>query len=332
MRVGTCGTLGRMEVCEVPLGNIDFDDETFRISEDLDPVPLEDSLRDVGQLSPVILAAVEGRRTRIVCGFRRLRALRRIGEPCCEARFLTPEQSVPAAAFRIALRDNISLRPLEPLEKARALFTLKHRCLFDQDTLVEEYLPLLGLAAHKNVLRAYLGLHALNSGLRKYLAEGSLTVACAERIAELDPMEQAAMAGLFAKASFSASLQRQILDLTSDLAAIHESTRAGILAGPEIEAALNSPTGTPYQRGEAVFRILYRQRNPRLSAAQDRFQAGKEKLGLPGVVHLTPDPFFERARVRVEFEAGSADGFREISDALQRAARAPELAELFRVR
>ena len=44
-----------MDIDEVTLDSINFDDETYRISEDLDPAPLEESLREIGQLNPVIL-------------------------------------------------------------------------------------------------------------------------------------------------------------------------------------------------------------------------------------------------------------------------------------
>src|ERR1041384_7170423 len=47
-----------MLVDEVKLEAVDTDDERFRISEDLDPVRLEESLRQVGQLHPVQLLEI----------------------------------------------------------------------------------------------------------------------------------------------------------------------------------------------------------------------------------------------------------------------------------
>ncbi len=330
--LAACGILQHMDMREVRLENVDFGDETFRISEDLDPAPLGDSVREVGQLNPVILQEKKGSRALIISGFRRLRALRRIGADHCLARFLPPDGGQPLAAFRIALWDNLAHRQLDPLEKARVLFTLKRICSTDQDTLVQTYLPMLGLASHKNVLQCYLKLHLLNSGLRRSLAEGALTVTSAEHLALQGQGVQAAMAALFDRARFSASLQRQFMDLVEDLAAIRECGAEEIVGHPEICTALNDSSQTPFQRGEAVFKILHRRRNPRLSAAEERFQAEKARLGLPGSVRLTADPFFEKPRIRVEFEAPSADGFREIADALHRAAHAPALADLFRVR
>src|SRR6266536_3606104 len=44
---------------------------------------------------------------------------------------------------------------------------------------------------------------------------------------------------------------------------------------------------------------------------------------------LSPDPFFESARVRVEFDITSAKGFRDTAETLERAARNPALEGLF---
>jgi ParB-like chromosome segregation protein Spo0J len=321
-----------MDTDEVPLEKINFDDESYRISEDLDPAPLQESLREVGQLNPVILLDNAGSTGIIVSGFRRLRALKRMRAGRCLARFLPRDRRHPLAAFRIALWDNLAHRQLDPLEKARVLFTLKHTCGVGQGDLVESYLRPLGLAPHKNILRSYLGLHVLAPDLKRFLAEGRITVASAERLAGLSREAQAALAVVFDAARFSASLQRQFLDLIEDLAAIRDCAAAEVAREPEIVPVLNDAGLSPYQRGESIFGILYRCRNPRLSEAHARFLAGKSKLDLPGSVRVTPDPFFEKPRIRVEFEAPSAESFREITCALDRAARTTDLAGLFQVK
>jgi ParB-like chromosome segregation protein Spo0J len=317
---------------EMRLEQIDFSDETFRISEDLEPASLQASLREVGQLNPVILRENAASRPAIVCGWRRLTALRRLGENRCIARCLPREEGGPLSAFRIAIWDNLAQRQFDALEKARILFTLEHACAVEETILVDRYLPLLGLASHKNVLQSYLRLHLLSADLRRHLIEGRLTVASAEHLAGQNRKAQDAMASLFDRSRFSASLQRQVLDLVDDLAAIGECGAEEIVGSPEIRAALSDPGLTPFQRGEAVCRILHRRRNPRLSQAEERFQAEKGKLDLPGSVRLTPDPFFEKPRIRVEFDSPTAASFREIADALHRAARSPGIDGLFRVK
>jgi len=320
-----------MNTSEVRIESISFEDETYRISEDLDPAPLQESLREVGQLNPVILLEGDGPASIVVCGFRRLRALKRMGADRCMARCLPADRCTTIAAFRMALWDNLANRRLDPLEKARALYTLRNACGVDQEKLVESYLRPLGLAPHKNVLRTYLGLHGLDPDLKRFLGEDRITVATAERLAGMGREAQAAMAVIFEAARFSASLQRQLIDLIEDVASIEGRTAGEIAKDPEIAQAANDASRSPYQRGEAIYRSLYQRRNPRLSRAQARFLDGRRRLELPGSVRLTPDPFFERPNLRVEFEAPSAESFREIACALDRVARTGDLAPLFEV-
>src|SRR5207249_2557078 len=75
-----------MMVEEVKLEAVDIEDERFRISEDLDPVRFEESLCQVGQLHPVQLLVGENSKFLVICGFRRLRALRKIGRLSAWAR------------------------------------------------------------------------------------------------------------------------------------------------------------------------------------------------------------------------------------------------------
>ena len=76
-----------MVIKEVSLRHIDLLDETFRISEDLDPPAMRSSIEAVGQLSPVVLLQRENG-FGIVCGFRRVRALRILGCDHAVARIL----------------------------------------------------------------------------------------------------------------------------------------------------------------------------------------------------------------------------------------------------
>ncbi len=320
-----------MEIRELALESIDLEDERFRISESLTCPQLEASLREIGQLSPVLLFELSAAPPAVVCGFRRIHALRKIGRRAVFARCFSPSGNSPLDAFRTALWDNLSHRQLNALEKARVLNNLKYLCGVDHDSLVADYLPLLDLAPHKNVLRNYLHLHTMLPGLRSLLLEGKLTLASVERLSCRSQQDQITIAGMFGKARWSASLQRQLLDLVEELATVNSCGFEGIVREAEISGALNDPLLSPFQRGERVFEILYRRRNPQLSRAREKFRDDRQKLGLPGEVRLTPEPFFETSRIRVEFDAQSAEGLRQIVSALQQAAQSPVLDHLFQV-
>ena len=58
-------------------------------------------------------------RMAIVCGFRRIHALRQLDRTEVLARILSTEDCDRTGAFLLALWDNLSHRQLSPLEKAR---------------------------------------------------------------------------------------------------------------------------------------------------------------------------------------------------------------------
>jgi len=328
---GAHDILSLMNIYRVPLGEIDFGDERFRISEELNLPGMQDSLREIGQLNPVLLLGREQPGWVIVCGFRRLHALRRIGASHALACTRAAVDLGPLEAFRSALWDNIAHRQLEALEKARCLWTLKDAYGVPQDVLVQEYLPPLGLASHPNVLHSYLSLYMLNPQLRVLFKSGKLTLSSAQCLAGMKPASQERIAPVLARLHLSASLQREVLELAEELAAISGTDPGEVLGDEGITAVVDEPRLSPSQKGERVREILRCRRNPRLSRAKDLFLAERKKLGLPGAVHITPDPFFETPRLRVEFEATSVGGFRELAAALQQASQSPVLDGLFRM-
>jgi len=279
-----------MLVEEVKLEAVDTEDERFRISEDLDPVRLEESLRQVGQLHPVQLLVGENSKFLVICGFRRLRALRKIGRLSGWARIWSAAECDALAALHIAIWDNLSHRDLNPLEIARSLSSLRTLCSVPSDTLVEKYLPLLGLEPHKNVLRGYLALHSAHPQIRVMLQDGRVTLSTAERLSAAPQDCQERLAQIFERARWSASAQREVLDLVEDLAAIRECAPAAVFDKEDIASILKYERLSAFEKGHRIRETLYRWRNPKLSAAKERFIAERKRLDLPAWVRLCHPP------------------------------------------
>jgi hypothetical protein len=320
-----------MLIQEIALEEIDPANELFRISEQLDCAPLLDSLRESGQLNPVILLERNSQKI-IVCGFRRIHSIRKLGFSRALVRVL-PENSMDlCGAFTLALRDNLSHRQLDPLEKSRALFSLQQNFGVPDEVLIRTYLPLLDLNPHESVLRCCLQIHKMHPGLRNCLRDGCLTHTSIETIAGTSYAVQDSISSLMERARLSASLQKKLLGLLEDLAASTGDPLSAPLNSPDISEIKNDPRLSPFQRGEKIYERLYRLRNPGISAALDRFHSQKELLRLPGSIRVTAHPFFEEPGVHVEFDAPDAERFRELASALHEAGQLPELKELFIVR
>lgn len=320
--------LQHMTIEQIPLEAISFENQSFRISEELDSAPVLNSMREIGQLNPLVLLDLTPQMA-IVCGFRRIRALKRLGRSGAVARVLSREDWDSARAFQVALWDNLSHRQLTPLEKARALSKLKDMCGIPDEKLICEYLPALGLAPNESVLRGHLLLNRLHPDLRRCLVEGKLTQSSVEFLAEMPAEAQADIATLMSAVRWSASLQKKTLCLLDELHARTGAPFDGPIKSPQVLAVLANAGLSPFQKGERVYDILYRLEKPRLSQAEDRFLANRKRLALPESIQFHPHPFFEEQGLRVEFQASGIEHFRRLASALHDAAQSPEMERLF---
>jgi hypothetical protein len=320
-----------MILSEISLDAIDFENENFRISEDLNLQSMLASIKTIGQQNPVLLLENDPSGKIIVCGFRRLHALRRLSATHAHAVVVSHAEFSPVQAFNVALWDNLSHRVLTTLEKARVLFGLRHSCTMGDEVLINFYLPILGLEPNKKVLQLYLSIHDLLPRLRELHNEGSLTPASIERLACMPSAVQYDFCRIFEKIRLSASLQRKFLDLVHDVAAIAGIGTSEILNRPEVTASLEAPGLSQFQKGEKVCQFLYKWRNPRLSRVEEKFAADKKQLGLPDSVRLSHDPFFETRQLKVEFSVETSQQFRDVAARLLRAAQEPVLDELLRM-
>jgi hypothetical protein len=319
-----------MDFKTILLEEIDIEDETYRISEELDSVPVLNSLKEIGQLNPVLLLDQFPAKI-IVCGFRRIRALRKLNKGRVLARILSKESHSMFRCFELSLWDNLSHRKLNPLEKARLLYKLMNVCGVSGAVLIETYLPLLDLAPHKSVLESYIMLNGIHPTLRLCLVEDQLTLSSVDSLAGMPYDVQGRMASLMGRIRLSASLQRKVLALLEELSAMAGGRMDAPLDDPMVQSILDDFRLSPFQKGDKLHEILYRMKYPRLCKALDRFQASRKQLELPGSVRIIPHPFFETGDLRVEFQAASAESFRELADALHSAAQSPKLEELFHV-
>ncbi len=319
-----------MPIKEILLEEINVEDETFRISEELDSEAMADSLRKIGQLNPVLLLDRRAGKA-VLCGFRRVRAMRRLGAKHILAAILSEESCNALRALSFALWDNLSHRQLAPLEKARALSKLRTVGGVPDDDLIETYLPLLGLKPHESVLRTYISLNDISASLRQCLAEGRLAHASAEYLAGMPSEVQNGIASFMGRVRLSASLQKKTLVLLEELSIMGGTRLDAPLDSREIRDILDNPALSPFEKGDRVHAALYRLRYPALSQAVTRFDEGRKLLDLPGSIHVAPDPFFETADLKVHFEASDPKRFRELADAIQKAAHSPELEALYQI-
>lgn len=283
----------------VALDQVDFSDRLFQISTSVAD-GLEASIRLVGLTSLPILQQMSIKRFRIVSGFRRLEALRNIGHNDFQA-LIASQDLLPLKLFEIAIYDNMSVRPLNPIEISTILNKLEYRFNLTDTEIVERYLPKLGLGQNAKSLALYVPLAILEQPLQEAVANDQLALQIASQLALASVDERSLFLELVQQLHLGKNKQKDFWRLLRDLSMIEKCSITDILSRPQAQKIIKDKQQTPAQRGENLKHYLYHLRYPRFSRTEDKYHELLKEMRLPPDLSFKPTPFFEGDRFTVQF-------------------------------
>lgn len=303
------------------LADIDFDDATYRVTTNDDNTGLAASIGQVGLLCPPILAA--GRHgLRVVSGFRRLDACRRLGITQVTARVAAPGAGEWRRACW-AVAENAGQRPLDPVERGRALRLLRDTAP-DRESC-RTAAAAFGLPDRPGTADRYTALCDLPDAVQRAVARGELAPATALTLRELDPAAAEALAGLLVSLRFGVNKQREVVELVLEIAARESVGVAAVLGEGEVRRLLSDPDADRPLKGRRLREHLRVRRFPRLAGAEARFDALRRELALPPEVRLDPPPGFEGRHYRLAVAFDDRRGLARHRDTLDRLLANPVL-------
>ncbi len=276
----------------VPFDTIDLTDHTFRISSKADPDWLEGLAGSIDRLglveAPFILETDSQRR--IVSGFRRIAACRRLGLKAVCCRMLGPETAMLTAAH-LAVAQNAWQRPLNLMEKARAFALLGKG--YPQATEISEAAKPLGLVENPPVIAKLIHLTTLPKSLKRAVESGDIGLAMALELGKLAAEARRQMLALFQTFHFGLNRQRQLLTLVAEIAARESNTVEQVLASNEIRTALARADKDRPARGRVLIQQLKRRRYPTLTEMESAYARLERRLELGNRARMVPPPYFE---------------------------------------
>lgn len=315
---------------EVPLTALDLEDRTFALSPPGDLSRLRASLEEVGLLNPPWLRVIKGESFQVVTGLKRVLAVSQLGWRQVTARVL-PEDTPETRCLLIHLHDNALNRSFNPLEQA--LLTsrlLKH---WERQTVMQKFLPCLGLAPSFAILERLQALAALEEPFKQLAARGRLALTAAALLAAWDPVDREAVTPFLEQLPLSQSKQEEFLQGLELLARREGTPPAAILSREEFRRHLEEGRGTPQTRAAALRLQLQKLVTPRFLAVQEAFQSGLQRLGLRHHprFRLQPPPALEGPDFHLEVKFQDAGELQQLLDELLRLAREEEFAALTRI-
>jgi ParB family chromosome partitioning protein len=312
---------------EIPLTALDREDHTFVFSPPGDLSRLQASIREVGLLNPPWVRSVKGDRFQVVTGVKRLLAAAQLGWVQVTARVL-PADTPEARCLLVHLHDNACSRGFNNLEQALlASRLLEH---WDRQTVIQRFLPCLGLAPSLTILERLLALALLEGPFQQLAARGRLSLPGAQLLASWEPQDRGAVAPFLEELPWSQSKQEEFLQGLNLLARREGVPPGEILSLEEFRQYLQEEAGTPQAKAAAVRLLLQKQVSPRFSAVQEGFQTGLQRLGLRHHprLRLQPPPAFEGPDFHLEVKFRDAAELQELLEELSLLARDKKFSDL----
>lgn len=312
------------EIKVIPLKTLTEVPGPYCMSFGFDLSAMVRSIEQVGLVNPPLVEEGRGQDPLIICGYKRILALKSLGAKDCPVRVLDAEGISPADALLTSLLDNLATRRLNVVEKAMALSRLS--AFFTRAEILERFMPALDLPRREETLALHMVIDRdLDTDMKRSLVLQRVAVKSMGLLQNLKFDEIKGFFSLFEKVSFNPNQQAEVITLVEDLSRAQRTSADAILGCERVTEILFDTRLNGPQKANTLLGTLRAMRFPRLMEAEREFKARVSGLGLPQGIKILRPPFFEDRNYRMEilFENG-----RELEDKLDRVRRTPRLETL----
>ena len=275
-----------MNIENVPLYKIDRDDQFFRFGSDIIHEDLKLSIKRFGILNPVKLIRNNDRFT-VLCGWKRLHVVTSLNNfEYLPAYVYSPDEISIPDFILLAYYDNY--HRINELDKALIIKMMVEKGNVTRESLLSDYMPLLGIPASFRNLEKYSALSSLDKDILNsfYQEKYSIDHLCLFSEIE-DPDERNTIyKKIFLKKRFNLNESREVLKNIREIARKEGKNINSLLE--EITSDLDDIPGKQDLR-----RILKERRYPKLSAAENKFTRLLKTMEYDPNVLLKYDQNFE---------------------------------------
>jgi len=300
---------------KIPLNQIDDSDDTFSINFMPDLHGLRSSILEIGLIQPVLLRKKSGG-YQIICGFRRISVVKELGKSEIEARVFEEKEVDEFQLFSLSLRENLTTRGFNTVEKAISLEKLVHRFRIDSDTVIKNFLPLFSLEPNEKILNTFLSLAGMEDRIKEYVLKEEVSRSNIRKLANLTPDDRVAILSLISPLKLGENRLREILTFLEEISRRNQCKAKEIVQRADIQVILSQKEFTSSQKTERIKKVLMDLRYPAMHRLEEEFQKKRKGLNLPSNILLHHSPFFEGRELRVEFQFETMEEYQSILSAL----------------
>jgi hypothetical protein len=281
-----------LPVQPVSFSEIGWADTTYRITYHRPVEKLVRSIETIGLQQAIVLQEIKSSHYRIVAGYRRLQALQKIKTGPVICRIATVDTG-KKELFLFNFHENLD-RGFNTVELSLVL--LKLSVFFEQNELIDQYLPLLNLPPRKETLDRFLRLNEISPIYRPALLQGRLFPETVERVLrDFFPIAHLIFA-LFIFLHWGFQKQKEFLSDLKEICFRRQEEPEKILSVLPIEKILRHFSRTPQQKGEALRKYFKTSLFPIMTETEKCFEEIISPLNLDPRTRIYPPPFFEGGR------------------------------------
>jgi ParB family chromosome partitioning protein len=273
----------------VKLSLIDSNDDSFRITTQINIDHLMVSIDNVGVLNlPLLIEKNSG--YKIVCGFRRIEACRRLGWTDVEARILDSDTK-RLECIKYAITDNSLQRPLNLIEQSRSINMLYG--FFKDVGALGKSLSVMGLPDNPSIIKKIKELYHLPKFVQSGILSNTISLAMALELGRLQLEAGEFLAKLFQTLTLSLNKQREILSLVKEISLREDISILKVLENDNLQKILTHKNLDRNQKIREIRIYLKQRRFPFITAAEKEFEKHVKKLKLGSETKLIPPDNFE---------------------------------------
>lgn len=311
----------------VDLNAIDIDDDRYRISGASGIEAIVESIRNIGLINFPILEEKATGSYRIVCGFKRVIACRRLLWPSIPCRVVNSACS-KIECLKLAVTDNtVTARP-GLLEEARAITKLRALCNHDDD--LPRIAGTLGMNVNIPLAEKYGVLCRLSSHLQQLVEDDVISMKIAIDLFMLDKKRAHAIAGLFASLRPTASHQKELISSLRAVSALRDVPVAELLAEAPLSGIITNDNLDRKQRIQILRAALRKMQYPHISRFEASFSQNLKKMGLPQGVSLHAPRDFESPVYTFAVDFENIDELRQKAALLKKFSETKELLAILK--
>jgi ParB family chromosome partitioning protein len=291
------------KVSQVALDDIHSEDHTFRITTTQDKFSLRESIAKLGLLQPpAVWRGASG--LIVVSGFRRISACRQLGMDTLPARLVAGDLR-PWDGLRMAVTENITQRPLNLVEMARAVRRVKTYCPAGHK--ISDELALLGLPTSRKMISKLEHLGRLRAELQTAVVDGLIGLNAALEIGTMARQDQSAVHELFSLLRMSVSKQKEVLAMACDIAGRDRKNLCEVLQSDMVRGIVDDDHLDRNQKTAMIRRHLKKVRYPHLTQAEAQYLATVRSLKLGPHMRIDPPAHFEGSTYTLSLRFASRD-------------------------